>query len=106
MLRARNPDAALAQIKIGLEAAPYDQIWLCYLATAQRMRGDPLFASLYNIDTFVRIIDIEAPSPWRSVAEFNTDLAVELDSLHVLNAHPLNQTLREGTQTPALIFES
>jgi tetratricopeptide (TPR) repeat protein len=106
LLRAGDAAGAIAQIDIGLKARPHDQIWLCHYATALRMLGDPRFADLYNLDAFVRVIDLETRTPpWKNPVDFNTDLAQELDALHVLAAHPLNQTLREGTQTPRDLTE-
>lgn len=100
LMRSGDADRALEHIRAGLESAPHDQIWLCNLATAQRMRGDPEFERLYQFDRFVQVFDIEPPAPFASVDAFNDALAARLDALHVLNQHPLNQTLREGTQTP------
>jgi len=99
LLRIGEPDRALEHIRFGLGQAAHDQYWLCYLATAQRMRDDPEFQSLFDVNTCVRVVDLAPPSGYRDIAEFNAILAPRLDALHVVTQHPLNQTLREGTQT-------
>lgn len=99
LLRIGEPDRALEQIRFGLGQSAHDQIWLAYLFTAQRMRGDAEFERLFNIETCVRVVDLAPPPGYRDIAAFNAALAPRLDALHVLTQHPLNQTLRDGTQT-------
>jgi tetratricopeptide (TPR) repeat protein len=104
LLRAGDAAGALAEIELGLKTRPHDQIWLCHYATALRMLGDPRFGDLYDLEAFVRVVDLEAPAQ-QDRSGFSAALARELDALHVLAAHPLNQTLREGTQTPRDLTE-
>jgi tetratricopeptide (TPR) repeat protein len=48
---------------------------------------------------FVRQYRIEAPRGWSSMAELNAALGAALYARHRFNSHPLDQTLRHGSQT-------
>ncbi len=105
LLRSNDPDRAMPHISAGLAQAPHDQIWLTYLATAERLRKNPAFKRLYDMERFVRGVDLRPPARSGDVLAFNALLAERLDRLHVLEQHPLGQTLRNGTQTPRDLTE-
>ena len=69
-------------------------------ATAARLLGDPRYEELYDYQRFVQPYVIEAPPGWSSVDEFRRDLNAALIERHKFRAHPLDQSLRNGTQTP------
>jgi Flp pilus assembly protein TadD len=79
--------------------SPDSQMWLAYEATAARLLGQDRYRELYDYDRFVRVYDLEAPPGWSSMSEFNRDLAAVLKDRHRFSQHPLDQTLRNGTQT-------
>lgn len=78
---------------------PLDQRWLAYLATAARLAGGPEHRQLYDYARFVRWYDLEAPAGYSSIQSFNRELADYLRKWHTLATHPLEQSLRHGTQT-------
>lgn len=80
--------------------APLDQRWLAYRATAARLAGKPDYEELYDYKTFVRPFDLEPPDGYASIEEFNADLIERLVERHQFETHPLDQSLRLGTQTP------
>lgn len=82
------------------ELAPLDQRWIAYEATALRLRDDDQYQRLYDYERFVRPFELDAPPGWTSIEAFNQDLAESLMRLHRFQAHPLDQSLRRGTQTP------
>jgi tetratricopeptide (TPR) repeat protein len=91
-------DAALAR-------DPHDQIALGYLTLAWRELGDSRYHTLVNHDRFVREYDVAPPEGFDDVAAFNRALAAELTRLHTRFAPPIDQTLRNGTQTPGTLFK-
>ena len=105
-----NLIAVLLQLGLAAEAmplieeqgrrAPLDQRWLAYEATADWLLGGARHAALYDYRRFVRRYDVEAPPGYSSIEAFNAELAVRLASMHGLSLHPLDQSLRHGTQTP------
>ncbi|TAN02823.1 MAG: tetratricopeptide repeat protein, partial [Rhodanobacteraceae bacterium] len=84
-LRARSPD---------------DQYLIALQTTAWRMLGDELYAQHCDCRSLVVPYRLEAPPPWRSLADFLGDLKQSLDKLHERHLHPLLfQSLRHGTET-------
>lgn len=78
---------------------PRDQRWLAHLATAARLRGTPEYATLYDYSRFVRAFELAAPDGWPTLEAFHAELLPALEARHLLQAAPLDQSLRFGTQT-------
>jgi tetratricopeptide (TPR) repeat protein len=100
LLQLGRPDEAQPLIGSWRGRSPLDGRWLAYEATAARQLGQARYGELYAYDRFVRTFDLDPPSPYSSMAAFNADLARALEARHLHNAHPLDQSLRHGTQTP------
>jgi Flp pilus assembly protein TadD len=100
MLSLGQASGILPIVRRRRELAPLDQRWIAYEATALRLLGDPLYGQLYDYERFVRPYTLEPPAGWRDIESFNADLAVVLTERHRFQAHPLDQSLRLGTQTP------
>jgi uncharacterized protein (TIGR02466 family) len=79
---------------------PLNQYARALQSTAWRLRGDSRYAALYDYDALVDGQRLEAPAGWTSLDAFLRDLARELDSLHSFRTHPLQQSLRGGSQLP------
>lgn len=79
--------------------APLDQRWLAYEATAARLLGEPRYPELYDYARFVRPFDLEPPAGFDSIAALHSELVPRLVERHRLQMHPLDQSLRLGTQT-------
>lgn len=81
-----------------LRMDPHDGHAIALRASAWRMLGDPRYAALYDYAQFVRPATIDTPPGWSSLPEYLRDLAAALHRRHVMQAHPIGQTLRTGTQ--------
>jgi hypothetical protein len=68
-------------------------------AVAARLAGDPEHDRIYDFDAFVRTACLETPEGWSDLASYLADLKAALERLHVFKAHPLDQSLRVGSQT-------
>lgn len=90
---------AIPLIEVQLQRSPSSQAWLAYEATAARILGKDRYRELYDYDRFVRVFDLETPPGWSSMDELNRALAATLNDQHRFSKHPLDQTLRNGTQT-------
>lgn len=99
LLRANHPDQALAHIGVLRTRAPNDQLLLAREALALRMLGDARYRMLYDYARFVRAYDLAPPPGYADIASFNAAFAETLRALHDSNAHPLDQSLRHGSQT-------
>ncbi|WP_165357601.1 tetratricopeptide repeat protein [Sphingosinicella sp. CPCC 101087] len=98
-------DHALEAVAPALEARPFDQQAIAYQGLAWRLLGDPRAERLNDYDRFVSARILQPPEGWGSVERFNARLEKVLESLHTTRQHPLEQTLRGGTQTMGELFD-
>ncbi|MEH3047270.1 putative 2OG-Fe(II) oxygenase [Sphingomonas adhaesiva] len=89
--------AALAERVVA--AAPNDQAAIALMATAWRLAGDARHAALCEDPALVRTATIATPAGWRDLPAYLADLATALDTLHGWRTHPLEQSIRHGSQT-------
>ena len=78
---------------------PLDQSWIAFEASALRLVGDARYQDLYDYERLVMPFDLDPPPGWAAIEDFNRDLIASLERLHRLKVHPLDQSLRHGTQT-------
>ena len=90
----------LPAVQMAREAAPLNQWYIAMEATGARLLGDPRYEELYDYERFVQPYVIETPPGWSSIEEFRLDLNAALKERHKFKAQPLDQSLRNGTQTP------
>ncbi len=100
LLTLGEPEECLALVRRQRELAPLDQRWIAYEATALRLQGDDEYHRLYDYARFVQPFELEPPAGWATIEAFNRDLIEVLLRLHRFQSHPLDQSLRLGTQTP------
>jgi tetratricopeptide (TPR) repeat protein len=105
-LMAGEGPQALTHARWGVSKAPLDQEWIALQATALRLSGDRAYDALYDYDRFVAPYVLEPPPGYADMAAFNVALAERLRALHLHAAHPLDQSLRGGTQTPVSLLAS
>lgn len=89
---ARIAESLLAENPIDQEAA-------AALATARRLAGDTRYRDLWDYGALVRAQTIDTPNGWVSLEAYLSDLRGALAELHALQAHPVEQSVRGGTQT-------
>lgn len=104
MIRAGQPDAALKIIR-GLRADdPDEQYLIACEALALRVLEDPAYKRLYDYDRYVRAYEIAPPRGYLTIQNFNATLADVLRKQHRQSAHPFDQHLHNGTQTPRTLL--
>jgi len=79
---------------------PNNQQWIAYEMTALRILGSEHYQQLVNLDRFVRPYTLPVPEGFDNIESFNTAFLEALDKWHGNRTHPLNQSLRDGSQTP------
>lgn len=84
---------------------PDDYSILAHLGSLWQLADDPRADWLLDYDHFVRPMEVPVPRGFASHNEFNEELAAFLTALHVSKCHPIDQTLRGGTQTYGHLFE-
>ena len=93
-------DEAMPLIESARRRMPNHQWYIAIEATAARLLGDPRYEFLCDYEEMVRPYELEPPLGWRSIEEFHEELLPALRERHRFYAHPLDQSLRMGTQTP------
>lgn len=78
---------------------PLNQLGPALMYTAARLRNHPTASELYDYDNMVGIYPIATPSGWTSLEHYLKDLEAALRKAHSHLAHPLNQSIRGGSQT-------
>ncbi len=98
LARGRAQDA-LTYLASWRVREPLAQSWIAYEATAARLLGRASYRELCDYDRLVRSYMLEPPPGWSSMAELNAALASALMARHRFASHPLDQSLRHGSQT-------
>jgi uncharacterized protein (TIGR02466 family) len=99
LLSAGEPAEAVPVIERFRAQAPLDQRWITYRIDAARQLGEPLFSEWCDVERFVRPYDLPPPPGFSSIEEFNAALRPVIEARHAQRHHPLDQSLRMGTQT-------
>ncbi|TWB79886.1 Tfp pilus assembly protein PilF [Nitrospirillum amazonense] len=103
-LRLNRPAEALEAAR-RLDAVARDsQFAAAFQATAYRLLGQPDPRGLYDYDRFIQSIDLAPPAGYADLTAFHADLMAALDAQHVATHEPIEQTLRNGTQTRENLF--
>lgn len=106
LIAAGEPAAVEDALAPLLARKPYDQQAIAYRGMAWRMAGDPRAHWLNDIDRFVQKRLLTPPPEIGDVASFNARLEALLGGIHdASQRHPIEQTLRGGTQTMGMLFD-
>ncbi len=81
-----------------LKAKPGDNHSIALLHSVWRALDDPRRMEFSDYTSLVRACQIDTPPGWPSLRDYLHDLADSLHRLHQLDTHPVEQTLRRGTQ--------
>lgn len=87
------------------EVAQIDQEQFALIALCYKNLGDPRAEYYLNFEDFVVPFEIETPAGFGSVEEFNAALLDRLKTLHTAKNHPMEQTVRNGSQTYGRLFD-
>ncbi|MCH7742330.1 MAG: tetratricopeptide repeat protein [Proteobacteria bacterium] len=82
---------------------PDNQMALAYLCACWRLQQDPRDKLVNNYD-LVGAYEIPVPDGFATIDEFNQYLNKYLTSVHTSKARPLEQSVRQGTQTQGNLF--
>ncbi|MGK2287000.1 tetratricopeptide repeat protein [Pedomonas sp. V897] len=104
LLRQKKPDAAAREAEEAARLDPDSQFAWAYLGTAWRMLDDPREHWLHDYDRLVMPLAVEPPEGVEDIATFARQIEAALLPLHLTAQHPLDQSLRGGTQTQGALF--
>ena len=104
LLQAGDGSRAAAVCDQVLKNRPRDQLALAYLGVALRLTKDPREEFLCDYEAMVSISELPTPCDYSSRDAFFCELIDTLEALHGSALHPLEQTVRGGTQTNGFLF--
>jgi len=99
LLAAGDPRSAVQGIERWRQVDATDQRWITYRADAARQLGESLHEEWCDVARLVRVYDLCPPPPFATMEEFMLALRPALAARHRQARHPLDQSLRNGTQT-------
>jgi uncharacterized protein (TIGR02466 family) len=99
LLSAGDPARALPIVERFRALTPHDQRWITYRTDIARLRGEDLFEEWCNREDLVLVYDLSPPAGYATIEDFHAQLRPLLESRHKQAAHPLDQSMRYGTQT-------
>jgi tetratricopeptide (TPR) repeat protein len=86
--------------------SPFDQNLWALRGTAWTLMGENKKADwLFGYDCLVRAEVLEVPEGFSALEDFLFELQQRLEELHTTKNAPINQTLRNGTQTIGRLFD-
>jgi uncharacterized protein (TIGR02466 family) len=92
-------------IEWGRARYKWSQEWLAYQATLWQCTKDSRYEWLIDYTDFVTSEILAPGEKWSDIAAFNKELAISLNSLHKTKRHPLDQSVRDGTQTAVSLLD-
>jgi len=100
LLMQGKPLEAMPFIERMRQQEPERQHWIAYEATALRLLGDERYQRIVDLDRFVRPYRLPVPEGFGTLEAFNAAFLESLARWHRYKTHPLDQSLRDGSQTP------
>ncbi|MBP7370312.1 MAG: tetratricopeptide repeat protein, partial [Arenimonas sp.] len=104
LIKAGRWDAASKCAMETIQADAFNQEAWAYLGIIWRLQGDSREFWLCDYERFITLQEIELPSGYSELPEFLATLRETLDHLHTANRAPIQQSLRDGSQTPGVLF--
>ena len=98
-LCAGAPADALPFVEKFRARRPRDQRWIAYRIDIARLRAEQEYASWFDAARVITVIDLPPPAGFASIGDFHSSLVPVLQARHRQQNHPLDQSLRHGTQT-------
>jgi tetratricopeptide (TPR) repeat protein len=104
LLSAGDPARAEVLCAEVLEREPLKQSAWAFRGTAWQLLGDPRESWLLDYEHMVRQVQVPPPAGYASSDAFFNEVGSALETMHRMQAHPIEQTVRGGTQTNGFLF--
>ena len=106
LIRAGEYRRAVSELRTGHELHPRRSSLLAFLTIAMNELGDPSVNELVDYEKFIRVAQIDVPEGYDTLEAFNSDLHEELQTHFHNRHHPMDQTMRGGSQTSNNLFQN
>lgn len=103
--RAGKPDQAeRCAARVVQQLDPCNPEAWSHLGTAWRMAGDPREDWLFDYENLIGYVEVAPPPGYSDMHAFLDALKSVLERLHLAGREPLDQSVRNGSQTPGRLF--
>lgn len=103
-IQCQQFDKAQELLTQHLRRYPDDQLLWALQGTCWKMTDSEKYAWLIQDNRFIQEFEIPTPDGFASLDDFLDQLKEHLLAIHNLEAQPLNQSVREGIQTPGRLL--
>jgi len=103
-LRSGRPDLAERCAARAVAIDPFNQEGWSHLGICWRLAGDPREDWLCDYERMVGDVEVVAPEGFAGMDDFLPRLDACLERLHRASREPINQSVRNGSQTPGRLF--
>lgn len=104
LIKTGDIEAANEQIGKAVKLDPNHQTAWGYQGTIWRLKDDSREDWLHGYDKYIQPCSIDIPDTFSSKEDFCRALEATLRPLHVAKNEPVNQSLRQGSQTSGNLF--
>ncbi len=91
-------------VKHALAIQPHNQEVWAYQGLLWRLTDDPRHDWLNDYDNLLKAFELPTPDGFESLPAFMSELASCLSTLHTSRRQPLDQSVRNGTQSLGMLF--
>lgn len=95
---------ALEQLSKAFPETPFAQDLLALTYVCERELDSVDHTELYNVEDFLRVVELNLPEGYDSIEAFNAALLVELDQAGMEPIHPFDQARRLGSKLSDTVF--
>jgi len=106
LLKTGDAKKAESLCQAVLDVEPNNVRAWAFIGTAWKLLQDNRENWLLDYEQMVRPVDVAAPEGYPSQEAFFQEVREELEALHRMQAHPIDQTVQGGTQTNGNLFRS
>lgn len=99
LISVGDPETARPIVEQHRARAPEDQRWITYRADVARQGREAIYGEWCDLERLVQVYELAPPPGYATIGAFHEELGALLASRHRQAAHPLDQSLRGGTQT-------
>lgn len=104
LIRDDDYTGAMKHLEVAEKYIPDNQELWAYKGICWRLQGDDRHHWLNDYDRFVKAKVMDTPAGYDNLEHFLHELKTELVGLHVTGRHPLDQSVRNGTQTTSFLL--
>ncbi len=106
LIREDDYAGALDQLDVAEKYIPENQELWAYRGICWRLQGDDRYHWLNDYDHFVQAKVMDTPDGYDNFEHFMHELRTELIAQHKTGRHPLDQSVRYGTQTTSFLLNA